>query len=49
MPNVLCVKSISLYDYEFPQLKSVTSAVRSLQDIYNDINAYHGREDYDIN
>ena len=49
MPNVLCVKSISLYDYEFPQLQSVTSAVRSLQDIYNDINAYHGREDYDIN
>lgn len=49
MSNVLCVKSISLYDYEFPQLQSVTSAVRSLQDIYNDINAYHGREDYDIN
>lgn len=49
MPNVLCVKSISLYDYEFPQLQSVTSAVRSLQDIYNDINAYHGREEYNEN
>ena len=48
MSDVLCVKSISVYDYEFPKLQSVTSAVRSLYDIYNDINAYHGRTGYNL-
>ena len=45
----LHVRTISAYDYIFPRLKSVTSAVRSLQDVYNDINHWHGREDYELN
>lgn len=43
------VRRSLIYDYIFPRLKPVTSAVRSLQDVYNDINHYHRREDYEIN
>lgn len=49
LDDSLHVRRSLIYDYIFPRLKPVTSAVRSLQDIYNDINAYHGREDYEIN
>ena len=45
----LHVRTFLIYDYIFPKLQPVTSAVRSLQDVYNDINHYHGREDYEIN
>ena len=45
----LHIRALSIYDYILPKLQSVSSAVRSLQDIYNDINAYYGREDYELN
>ena len=45
----LHIRALSIYDYVFPKLQSVSSAVRSLQDVYNDINAYYGREDYELN
>lgn len=45
----LHVRALSIYDYVFPKLQPVASAVRSLQDVYNDINHWHGREDYEIN
>ena len=49
LDDSLHVRRSLIYDYIFPRLKPVTSAVRSLQDVYNDINHYHGREDYEIN
>ena len=48
LDDSLHVRAISIYDYVFPKLQSVTSAARSLQDVYNDINYYHGREDYEL-
>ena len=37
LDDSLHVRRSLIYDYIFPRLKPVTSAVRSLQDVYNDI------------